>query len=192
MTEAQQLLQKRLMTFDFLEEKEAGDMAVQAVFLRAKKGDKLLEKGQVAARTYFLVKGLAMQSFREGTRARATSFHMEGDFFLSLESFLYAQASEFELVLLENCELLYWDKATYQAFLEDYPDAVRLSLAFTQELLLEEYTLKSRLIAYSADQLYAYLMETRPAFIQRIPLSYLASYMGISQEHLSRVRARFR
>lgn len=190
MTPAQQLLQQRLMSFDFLEEEVAGYMASQALPLAGKKGNALLRKGQIEERTYFLVEGLAMQSFRDGTRVRATSFHLAGDFFLSLESFLYTQPSEFDLTLLEESELLYWDKATYHAFLEDYPDAVRLSLTFTQELLLQEYKLKSRLIAYSADQMYAYLIESRPDFVQRVPLSYLASYMGISQEHLSRVRGR--
>ena len=43
----------------------------------------------------------------------------------------------------------------------------------------------------NAAQRYSDLLKNQPAFIQHIPLQYLASYLGITQRHLSRIRKAF-
>ena len=152
----------------------------------------LLQPGEKADKLYFIAQGLVMQRYLEAETGKAVSFHFEGDFVTSFESFLNNSPSEYCLQTLEDSTLLYWTLADYNFFLGTHPNAKLASLSFTQELFYREFKSKSRLISYTPEKLYRFILEKEPQLIQRVPLLYIAEYMGISNEHLSRIRKKIR
>ena len=156
--------------------------------VRIKKHSNFLLCCDVADKMYFVAEGLVMQRYDDGEREKAVSFHFDGDFVTSHESFLNQTPSEFYLRTIEDSTLLYWERKDYINFLKEKSNAVLASLSFVNELFYQEFRAKSRLLTYPAEKLYTYLITEEPKLIQRVPLTYIAEYMGITNEYLSRIR----
>jgi hypothetical protein len=82
------------------------------------------------------------------------------------------------------------DKKAFQYLKVNHPQLIQLDL-----LMTEYYTmwLEKRLFEFhtlSAKEKYKLLLKEQPGFIRNIPLTYIASYLGISLETLSRVRTK--
>ncbi|HAS41412.1 MAG TPA: hypothetical protein DCS93_13085 [Microscillaceae bacterium] len=148
----------------------------------------LMEVGEVADELYFIAEGVVMQRFFDGSREKAVSFHFEGEFFTSFESFIQEVPSEFYLRTLASTTLLVWSKKQYERFYQTFPTAIRPNRDVFQSYFLREFKVKTRLLTYTPENLYKYLLMHEPQIIQRVPLTYIAEYMGISQEYLSRLR----
>ncbi|OJJ15631.1 hypothetical protein BKI52_37750 [marine bacterium AO1-C] len=147
-----------------------------------------MDVGKTADELYFIAEGLVMQRFFDGQREKAVSFHFEGEFFTSFESFIQDTPSEFYLHTLESVTLLVWTKKEYESFYEAFPAAIRPNRDVFQNYFLREFKIKTRLLTYTPENLYKYLLAQEPQIVQRVPLTYIAEYMGISQEYLSRLR----
>jgi CRP-like cAMP-binding protein len=96
----------------------------------------------------------------------------------------YAQA-------LEDCEVLNIKKQQLESLYKAYPDYREFGRKFAEEalIMLMKRTLSMQI--ESAENRYRDLLE-QPDFMQRIPLKYLASYLGITDTSLSRLRRKIR
>lgn len=181
-------LTKILSGFDRLDRDPIAYMASLARKKSVKKHTTFFQADTIASKLYFVAEGIVMQRYIDQNHKKATSFHFEGDFVTAYESFLHQIPSEYSLQTLEDTTLLYWTLEDYQHFLSTHPKANLASLTFTQELFFREYQSKTRLLAYPAEKLYKYLVKHEPRLLSRVPLFYIAEYMGISHEYLSRLR----
>lgn len=188
MNRNQAALHNTLSTLEHLDIDTVNYMVGMSRVLDVKKHSTFLHCDDIANRMYFVAEGLVMQRYDDGEKEKATSFHFEGDFVTSYESFLNQTPSEFYLRALEDSSLLYWEREDYERFLVERKNAVMASLSFVQTLFYQEFKAKSRLLAYPTEKLYNYLITEEPRLIQRVPLTYLAEYMGITNEYLSRIR----
>ena len=75
--------------------------------------------------------------------------------------------------------------ATYQ-----YLQLLRIYHAQVTTALQEINDFEMKIIAYSSERLYNYLMATHPIIIQQVPAKYIAEFMGISSEWLSKLKHR--
>ena len=161
---------------------------VQAVELP--KDNFLLKKGQVSNHIYFVVDG-AIRSFCEANGKTVTRwFCFEGHFATSYFSYVYRQPSEDSLVLIKDSKLLsiHYEDLQYLA----HKDAVWVDL---NRCLLEYYYthLLDRVMSFqtqSAAERYDNLLQEQPDIEDNVSLGHLASYLGMTQETLSRLRAR--
>jgi len=185
-------LRSTLSAFSYLDQDTIGYMMNRVKIESVKKHHIFFSAGEIATKLYFISEGLVMQRYADYDREKATSFHFEKDFVTVYESFLKQTPAEFHLHPLENTVLLFWDKKDYDDFITTHPHALLASMSFTQELFFREYNIKSRLLAYTPEKLYQYFVHHEPRLIQRVPLIYLAEYMGITNEYLSRLRKKLK
>jgi CRP-like cAMP-binding protein len=92
--------------------------------------------------------------------------------------------------VLEDCELIQIPYSHLQQLYNDFPETERIGRILTENYYVK---LEGRLMSLqftSAKERYELLMTNNPSIIQRAPLGYIASYLGITQETLSRIRAK--
>ena len=113
----------------------------------------------------------------------------EGDVAISIESFFLQKSSYESIQALEDTVLHYVSYKDLQTMYEEFPE-----FNFIGRVLTEKYYTMSeqRLFAIRmqrATERYNYLMQNLPEIIKRVPAVYIASYLGITIEYLSRIKS---
>ena len=150
----------------------------------------LLQPGQVARRIYFIEKGLVRGYHLHAGQEISSWFMSEGDFVISIVSFLTQQPSTEYLELLEPSALYSVEYAQLNELYRTFPE-----FNYVGRVLTERYYVQSEQRAYQlrtlpASARYAQLVQGFPHLVQRVPLKYLASHLGMTPETLSRMRAK--
>ncbi len=153
------------------------------------KKEYLLKRGQVCGYIYFIESGL-LRCFYEKNDEQITSWFMkEDDVIISVNSFFKQLPSEESIVAIEDTTIhgIKFEQlqAVYDRFFEF--NIVGRILTTKYYILSEErlYSLRKE----RARDRYLSLLNTQPDIVQRAPLKYIASYLGINLETLSRIRA---
>ena len=118
------------------------------------------------------------------------NFSLEDYWIGDLESFVFQKPTEFYVQALEDCELLLLSRESFFQVSKEIP---KFKKFHDDKVQRNHYTALKRLsIAKSAtpEEKYIDLMKKQPQLFQRIPLHYIASYLGIEPESLSRIRKR--
>jgi len=150
----------------------------------------LLRAGHVCGRIYFIKKGLLRCFYIKGDHEVSSWFMKEGDVIVSVESF-YQQNNSYESIqALEDCRLIYIDYDELQYIYCHFPE-----FNFIGRVLTEKYYCQSEQRLFSlrmqrSQERYDYLVEHHSELVLRVPAKYLASYLGITEVTLSRIKGR--
>ncbi|MCC3157864.1 Crp/Fnr family transcriptional regulator [Hymenobacter sp. 15J16-1T3B] len=151
----------------------------------------LLQPGRVARKIYFVESGLVhgFTLFRE--RKVSSWFMREGDFVISVVSFLMQAPSTEYLELLEPSVVYSVTYDQLQLLYTHFPEFNTIGRRLTEKyyVLSEQraYTLRTA----SASERYEQLLRDFPDIFQRVQVKQIASYLGIAPETLSRLRAQY-
>lgn len=156
-----------------------------------RKGDKLLCIGEYCRFIGFLNKGLIMTTILDSLgKEKASQFIHEGCFFTYTEGLASNATSHKNFIALEECEALMLSKENLATIIKENPKFESLFNQILAEevrsLLLNEQSAKID----SLEVRYLNLEQLYPNAFQRIPLKYLADYLGIEAPSLSRLRKR--
>lgn len=159
---------------------------------RYPKGHILLRADRVETKLYFIKTGIVRAYADQGDTEITFWFGKEGDPVISMKSYVANQKGYEDIELLEDCELYALQTAyLQQLFVSDIYIANLGRKLAEQELVKTE----ERLIAHqfrTATERYKELLKDNADLIQRVQLGYIASYLGITQVSLSRIRAEIR
>lgn len=148
----------------------------------------LVREGQYADRTYFIVKGCARAYYLKDGKDITDWFAFENDFITAINSFFLDIPSPHFIEILEPGTLLELSRDKVEELSDKYHDFERLAKVVVTKTLLQ---LQQRVVSIqfeTALQKYENLLKIRPDITQRIPLTHIASYLGITLETLSRIR----
>ncbi|MGC4036403.1 MAG: Crp/Fnr family transcriptional regulator [Chitinophagaceae bacterium] len=160
-------------------------------FKKIKKGDFFAEEGKTSKYLAFVTKGLFQYYYSKDGKEITTYVSGANAFLASLASFYKQQPCKENIRALADAELLtihFNDlnklKNNSHAFRTFYIKALEdLSVAMDET--------RTNLIILSAEERYSLLMKEEPELLQQIPLQYLASILGVTPRHLSRIRNNF-
>lgn len=154
------------------------------------KGEYLITEGRTCRYLYFLEQGCLRGFYNLDGKEVTHWFGFEGDFVTSFHSFITQEPAVESIQLLEGCVLWAISRDTLNELLSTYHKAERLlRMAYEKYYIrLEERYVNSQF--KTAAELYEHLLGCTPHIIERVPLGFIASYLGMSQETLSRVRSR--
>jgi hypothetical protein len=114
----------------------------------------------------------------------------EGDLIVSIESFFLQQPSYECIQALEDGELFYVDYSELQHIYQAFPEFNFIGRVLTEKY----YILWARQIyglrMQNARERYDWLLQHHPELILRVPSKYLASWLGINEVTLSRLKGR--
>ncbi|MFZ4262964.1 Crp/Fnr family transcriptional regulator [Sphingobacterium sp. HJSM2_6] len=153
------------------------------------KGSYLLKKGQVANDYYILEDGLVRTYLYdyEGNEI-TTSFAGTQEVVIEVASIFQRIPTQEYIQCITDCQL--W-KISYTDFQELFHKIPAMREWGRAWMAFELYLSKKRateMITESAKNRYLKLMEEKPQVLQQAPLKYIASYLGITDTSLSRIR----
>lgn len=149
----------------------------------------LLRAGEVAKHLYLIQTGaLRLCVCNVDGAETSIQFFFEGDMVCSLESMLSGCASGLDLITMEACHLRAIDRDTVLAQVRSNAVLESQLLALTQQRLIDYVNLYASAIAQTPTQRYLAMLTTHSDKLARIPQHVLASYLGITPVHLSRIR----
>ena len=159
--------------------------------IKLTKNEFLLTQGNVCRHLYFLEKGAIRGFYNLDGKEITHWFGFEKDFVTSFHSFITGEAAVENIQLIESCTLWAIAKETLTDLFNQHHDIERLvRIAYEKYYIrLEERYVNAQF--KSARERYEDLILQTPHMIERVPLGFIASYLGISQETLSRIRSRF-
>ncbi len=181
-------LKKILKSIYPLPDQSVALMEEKISFIKLKKGHLLMQAHRLEKHMYFISSGV-VRAYADSERGEITFwFGQEGEAVLSMASYVMDIPSYENIALIEDCELY---KIAKQDLQQLYNEDVHLAnwgrkLAEYELLKAERRAISRELM--SATERYAKLLAETPNLIKRIPLKYIASYLGITQVSLSRIR----
>jgi CRP-like cAMP-binding protein len=167
-------------------------LALQGCFEQVilSKNEFLLTEGKISRHLYFLEQG-ALRGFYNADGKEITHwFAFEEDFVTSFHSFTTQEPAVENIQLIEGSVLWCISKETLTDLFNQYHEIERLvRIAYEKYYIrLEERFVNAQF--KTATERYEDLLHHRPHILERVPLGYIASYLGISQETLSRIRSK--
>lgn len=153
------------------------------------KNDFLLREGNICRHLYFVEQGALRGFYYLDGKEITYWFGFENDFVTSFHSYTTGTAAVENIQLIEGSIIWSIDKTTLTNLLNEYHEIERLVRIIYEKyyLRLEERFVNAQF--KTARELYENLLHNNPHIIERVPLGYIASYLGISQETLSRIRS---
>ncbi len=149
----------------------------------------LLRENEIADHLFFIGKGIARIYYFKNGKEITEWIAMDDTYFLSITSFFERAPSKLIIQTVEPSEVMGIRYDDLMALCDQYHDIERLfRKSLTGSLILSQHRMDS-IQFESAQQRYEKLLANNPTIIQRVPLSYIASWLGVTQETLSRIRA---
>jgi CRP-like cAMP-binding protein len=159
--------------------------------IQIKKKNLLLDIGETSKYSFFIYKG-ALRSYyldQEG-KDNTSWFLFENELAISVFSF-FSQKPSFEaLEALEDCILLRLNFEKLQKLYLEFPEFNYIGRILTEQYYIRSEEKANALRMLSAKERYLQLLERYPEIIQRVSLGHIATYLGITQHTLSRIRAK--
>ncbi len=151
----------------------------------------LVKPDSVGEAVYFIEKGLARTHYYHDGRDVTDWLSAEGDFVGSMVSFLTQQPDRRGVELLEPSVLWAVPWRGLETLYAQHHEIERLGRLLVSYGLVQVQQRFDELHFATATERYDRLLHRMPTLVQRVPLGMIASYLGITPETLSRIRARF-
>ena len=154
------------------------------------KNEYLVTEGNICRHLYFLEKGALRGYYNLDGKEITHWFGFAKDFVTSFHSFITQQPAVENIQLLEGSILWSISKDKLNNLFKQFPEIDKLvRIAYEKYYIrLEERFVNAQF--KTATERYENLLLQTPHIIEKVPLGYIASYLGISQETLSRIRGR--
>jgi CRP-like cAMP-binding protein len=154
------------------------------------KGTILFNENDIASNAYFIVKGFARTYYYKDEKEITNNLCPENRIFISASSFYTNQPSYETGVLIEDSDMILLSHDNIEKLCLEY-----MELNFMIRRLVEIFYVVLDQRTYSihmksAEEKYNFLLQSNPDFFQRVSLGHIASFLGMTQETLSRLRAR--
>lgn len=152
------------------------------------KGHILLKANKIESNIYFIKIGL-VRAFIERDNEVTFWFGKEGETVISMKSYVEEKPGYETIELLEDCELYELKTENLRKLFKEDVHIANWGRKFAEkELIKTEERLISKQFK-NASERYLELMKDHPELLQRVQLGHIASYLGITQVSLSRIRA---
>ena len=157
-------------------------------FRQLKKGEFLTKHGEVSRTVSFINKGLLRMCYLIDGKEICTGFVCENNYISSYASFLTQVPSAENIDALEECELVNLSYDDLQQLYKSNPVFEIFGRRIAEYLFIMVSSQTTRLLTLTPEDHYQSIIKYQPFVIQRVPQYMIASCIGISPEHLSRLR----
>lgn len=178
-----------LQSFNILTDIEIDDFLQLSTYKIFKKAEYFIKEGETCKQVAFVLTG-SLRSYYTSDKDEEVTYCITfpNSLMTAYSSFLTAKPTQENIQAITETELLIIQKSKFEILVQQNPNWIYFLKTIAEQQYIELEKRIFQLQKSDAAKRYADLMKNQPEYIQKIPLQYLASYLGISQRHLSRIR----
>ena len=156
--------------------------------LLLKKNDFFVREGEICNYFCYIESGILQHSIVVDGEEKTTYLALRNSVTSSLNSFLFGKPSRKNIKAISDCELYVIDLKNFKNLVQNNPAFHQFyyNLIEKQLCLIDDYRID--LLTLTPEERYLKLLSSEPKLLQEVPLHYLASFLGISSRHMSRIR----
>jgi CRP/FNR family transcriptional regulator, anaerobic regulatory protein len=153
-----------------------------------KKGDLFIAEGEIANQIAFTNKGYLRVFYNYDGEEITRDITPLNTFATALPSFI-TQTPSYEIIsAITDCELYTFSKDRLEYLYDNYPKWERLGRRVIEDMFVEAQQRLYLFITETAEVRYKHFVKHHPDMIQEVPLKYIADFLGIKIQSLSRLR----
>jgi CRP-like cAMP-binding protein len=184
---------KYILQFGNLNQQQIDLITSKATEQEIKKDDYFSEAGKIARRVGFVLDGIVRVCYYNNKGEEITKYFIEeNNLVVDLESFNNEIASTAYVQAVTDCRLIVFFKKDWQELLNTIVGWDAIVHKIISKALMQKVERRSPLVSEDATTRYLRFLEIYPTVVNRIPLSFIASYLGVTQSSLSRIRKNIR
>jgi CRP-like cAMP-binding protein len=157
--------------------------------LSIKKNENLQPIGHTCRTIYFVKKGIARIYYYKDGIDITESFSTENTIIARVESLFTGTPSRKAIQIVEDAVIVAINANKLFQLYDTFPSIERLFRKIFERAYVETVNRIESIQFHSAEERYLTLLQDTPNIVQRVPLKCIASYLGITQVSLSRIRA---
>lgn len=147
------------------------------------------EAGKVPEYLYYIISGyLRLFHYNENGDEVTTHINCPPGFFTSYFNFIYTTKSNENVECITECELLRITKTDLNSLTSKSEAMKNFSIEVFQKSIVYNETRSNELATLSGEKRYRKLIENYPGILHNVPITYIASFLGMKPESLSRIR----
>jgi CRP/FNR family transcriptional regulator, anaerobic regulatory protein len=155
-----------------------------------KKKEFLLQEGKVSSKISFINNGCMRLFYLVDGIENTIQFFFGDSWYTDYTSFSTGEPTMENLQALENTEVVQFTKEQLNTLCNEYPIFDRVARVMAENAFQSISKLNKMLTNEEPTERYLNLLQQRPDVVEKIPQHYIASYLGIKPESLSRIRKR--
>lgn len=148
----------------------------------------LHQEGAICNHLYFIEKGVARSFYHKEGKDITAHFAVENGGITAIDSFIQRKKSRYNIEILEDAIVHTLSHQDIQVLLDQNPPYEKFVRLFLEQIYVDLAERVEDLLFYNAKERYDNLMLKSPSLHQRVNLGHIASYIGVTQETLSRIR----
>jgi len=182
-----------ILQFGDLNQQQLDLISSKARDLDLQKDAYFSEAGKVSQQVGFVVEGIVRVCYFNNKGEEITKYFIEEhNLVVDLESFENEIPSTAYVQAITDCKILVFSKKDWRDLLDTIIPWEAIVHKVISKALRQKVERRSPLVSEDATTRYLMFLEIYPNVVNRIPLSYVASYLGITQSSLSRIRKNIR
>ncbi|MEZ4779943.1 MAG: Crp/Fnr family transcriptional regulator [Flavobacteriaceae bacterium] len=190
MDPSKELLRKSITHIlkDVIPESHLSEILNAFQFMELKKNTFFVEEGSVCRYFCFVESGILMHSIVVNGEEKTTYLALKNTYTSALKSFKNQIPSRKNIKAISHCALWVLSIENFNTLLKNNEAFFRFyyNLIENQIFLIDDYRID--LLTLSPEERYQKMLQNEPNLLQQVPLRYLASFLGISNRHMSRIR----
>jgi CRP/FNR family transcriptional regulator, anaerobic regulatory protein len=155
-----------------------------------KKKEFLLQEGRICNSIFFINSGCTRVFYNVDGVENTVQFFFSGGWYTDFQSFLTGKPTVENMQALESCEIVQFKKEDLYKLYNTHPVFDRVGRILAENAFLSISRLNQMMKNQEPEERYLNLLKQRPELVDKIPQHYIASYLGIKPESLSRIRKR--
>lgn len=164
------------------------DTASFAKVITLSRNDFLIKEGQIEHHLYLVQSGALRIFFLSETEENTIRLGYRGSIINSLNSFLTGNPSEFYIQAIRKSQLTMIPKTVFKEFIGKDPERLINYNRLLEQLISQQIEREIDILTHSPIERYQRVLKRSPQLFQEIPAKYIASYLRMTPETLSRIR----
>ena len=182
-----------ILQFGTLNAHQIDLISKKAVIKELSKEEYFSEAGKISQEVGFVLEGIVRVCYYNNKGEEVTKYFIEeNNLVVDLESFENEIPSSAYVPAVTDCKILIFSRKNWQELSDTIVGWDAIVHKLISKALRQKVERRSPLISEDATTRYLTFLEIYPNVVNRVPLSYVASYLGITQSSLSRIRKNIR
>lgn len=153
-----------------------------------KRNEFVFQSGQVNSNLYFVKSGSARIFINDNGQEHNIRFGYKDSFISALDSFINGAPTDFYMQAIKKSELVLIDKERYIQFIQSDSENITLWNKLLEILIYQQIEREVDLLTASPSERYNRVLKRSPQLFQEIPNRYIANYLRMTPETLSRIK----